>query len=102
MHFSGAIAGEKEDFCKGSLSVPIFYFIIVFLYFIFACIILSIPNNKVHKGSIVWFFRRTFCKKILPNSVNQPAVSLQIKLKNNFWGNQPTITLRSVVATFAV
>jgi hypothetical protein len=24
-----AIAGEKEDFCKGSLSLPIFYFVIV-------------------------------------------------------------------------
>jgi hypothetical protein len=40
-NFSGAVAGEKEDFCKGSLSLPIFYFVIVFLYFIFACIILS-------------------------------------------------------------
>jgi hypothetical protein len=39
--FSGAIAGEKGDFCKGSLSLPIFYFVIVLLYFIFACIILS-------------------------------------------------------------
>jgi hypothetical protein len=37
---------------------------------------------------MIWFFRRTFCKKTLPNSVNQPAVFLQIKLKNNFWGNQ--------------
>jgi hypothetical protein len=25
--------GEKEDFCKGSLSLPIFYFVIVFLTF---------------------------------------------------------------------
>jgi hypothetical protein len=39
--FFGAIAGEKEDFCKGSLSLPIFYFVIVLLYFIFACIVLS-------------------------------------------------------------
>jgi hypothetical protein len=39
--FSGAVAGEKEDFCNGSLSLPIFYFVIVLLYFIFACIILS-------------------------------------------------------------
>jgi hypothetical protein len=38
---SGAVAGEKEDFCKGGLSCPIFYFDIVLLYFIFACIILS-------------------------------------------------------------
>jgi hypothetical protein len=40
-NFSGAIAGEKEDFCKGSLSLPIFYFVIVLLYFILACIFLS-------------------------------------------------------------
>jgi hypothetical protein len=39
--FSGAVAGEKEGFCKGSLSLPIFYFVIVLLYFIFACIFLS-------------------------------------------------------------
>jgi hypothetical protein len=48
---------------------------------------------------MVWFFRRTFYKKTLPNSVNQPVVSLQIKLKNDFWEIN---TLRSVVATFAV
>jgi hypothetical protein len=39
-HFSGIIAGEKEDFCKGSLSLPIFYFVIVlftfFTLFLFA------------------------------------------------------------------
>jgi hypothetical protein len=40
-HFSGTVAGEKEDFCKGSLSCSIFYFVIVLLYFIFACIVLS-------------------------------------------------------------
>jgi hypothetical protein len=39
-NFSGAVAEEKEDFCKGSLSLPIFYIIIVLLYFIFACIFL--------------------------------------------------------------
>jgi hypothetical protein len=32
-HFFGAVAGEKEDFCKGSLSLPIFYFVIVLLTF---------------------------------------------------------------------
>jgi hypothetical protein len=32
-HFSGAVAGEKEDFCKGSLSLPTFYFVIVLLTF---------------------------------------------------------------------
>jgi hypothetical protein len=32
-HFSGTVAGEKEDLCKGSLSLPIFYFVIVLLTF---------------------------------------------------------------------
>jgi hypothetical protein len=44
--FSGTVAGEKEDFCKGSLSLPIFYFVIVLLYFIFACIVLSKIQKK--------------------------------------------------------
>jgi hypothetical protein len=38
--FSGTVAGEKEDFCKGSPSRTIFYFVSVLLYFIFACIFL--------------------------------------------------------------
>jgi hypothetical protein len=44
-NFSGAVAGEKEDICKGSLSLPIFYFVIILLYFIFACIFF-IKNTK--------------------------------------------------------
>jgi hypothetical protein len=40
-NFSGAVAGEKEDFCKGSLSRSTIYFVFVLLYFIFACIVLS-------------------------------------------------------------
>jgi hypothetical protein len=40
-NFSGTIAGEEEGFCKGSLSLLIFYFVIVLLYFIFPCIFLS-------------------------------------------------------------
>jgi hypothetical protein len=43
--FSGAVAGEKEVFCKGSLARTIFYFVIVLLYFIFACIFF-IKNTK--------------------------------------------------------
>jgi hypothetical protein len=46
-NFSGAVAGEKEDFCKGSPSLPIFYFVIVLLYFIFACIVLSKIQKKL-------------------------------------------------------
>jgi hypothetical protein len=39
--FSGAVAGEKEDFCKGSLARTSFTLFIVLLYFIFAFIFLS-------------------------------------------------------------
>jgi hypothetical protein len=39
--FSGAVAGEDEDFGKGSLSRTIFYFVFVLLYFIFSCNVLS-------------------------------------------------------------
>jgi hypothetical protein len=35
---------------------------------------ISIPNNKIRKGSMVWFFHQTFCKKALHNFVNQPVV----------------------------
>jgi steroid 5-alpha reductase family enzyme len=45
--FSGTIAREKEDFCKGSLSLPIFYFVIVLLNFIFACMVLSKNTKKL-------------------------------------------------------
>jgi hypothetical protein len=46
-NFSGAIAGEKEDFYKGSLSLPIFYFVIVLLYFIFSCIFFFKNTKKL-------------------------------------------------------
>jgi hypothetical protein len=34
-NFSGGVAGEKEDFCKGGLSLPIFYFVIILLFYFF-------------------------------------------------------------------
>jgi hypothetical protein len=52
--FSGAIAGKKEDFCKGSLSLPTFYFVIVLIYFIFACIVLS-KIQKISSFIVVTF-----------------------------------------------
>jgi hypothetical protein len=33
-HFSGAVAGEKEDFCKGSLSLPSFT-LLLFCFILF-------------------------------------------------------------------
>jgi hypothetical protein len=60
-NISGAVAGEKEDFCKGSLSLPIFFFAIVFLYFIFACIFFS----KIQKISSFIVFIFTFLVLVL-------------------------------------
>jgi hypothetical protein len=47
-NFSGAITGEEEDFCMGSLSRTIFYFVFVLLYFTFACIFLSKIQKKIN------------------------------------------------------
>jgi hypothetical protein len=59
-NFSGAVAGEKEDVCKGSLSLPIFSFVIVLLYFIFACIFLSEIQKKVSSFIVVIFYLSAF------------------------------------------
>jgi hypothetical protein len=49
-HFSGAIAGEKEDFCMGSLLLPIFYFVTVLLTF-FTLFLLASFYQKYKKIS---------------------------------------------------
>jgi hypothetical protein len=54
-NFSGAVAEEKEDFCKGSLSRSIFIFVFVFLYFTFACIVLSKIQKKLVPTIVVIF-----------------------------------------------
>jgi hypothetical protein len=46
-NFSGAVTGEKEDFCNRSLSRSTFYFVFVLLYFIFTCIVLSKTHTKI-------------------------------------------------------
>jgi hypothetical protein len=38
--FSGAVAGEEEDFCKGSFARTSFTLFFVLLYLIFTCIVL--------------------------------------------------------------
>jgi hypothetical protein len=43
--FSGAVAGEKEDFCKGSLSLPTFYFVL----FCFTLLLLASFYQKYKK-----------------------------------------------------
>jgi hypothetical protein len=40
-HFSGAVAGKKEDFCKGSFARTSFTLFIVLLLLYFTCIVLS-------------------------------------------------------------
>jgi sulfite exporter TauE/SafE len=56
-HFSGAVAGEKEDFYKGSLSLPTFYFVIVLLTF-FTLFLFASFYKKYKKISFFysWYF----------------------------------------------
>jgi hypothetical protein len=46
--FFGAVAGEKEDFCKGSLSLPIFFTLLLFclVFLLYFCLHLFIKNTK--------------------------------------------------------
>jgi hypothetical protein len=48
-NFSGAVAGKKEDFCKGSFARTSFTLFEFCFYFIFACIVLS----KIQKNSFL-------------------------------------------------
>jgi hypothetical protein len=43
--FSGVVAGEKEDLCMGSLSLSIFYFVIVLLTFFTLFLLASFNKN---------------------------------------------------------
>jgi hypothetical protein len=78
--FSSTIAKEKEDFCKGSLSLPIFllcYSFAYFLYFICVCIFLS----KIQKISS--FYSCYFCWSIivlLYHAFYQWLISLKLDL----------------------
>jgi hypothetical protein len=76
-HFSGAVAREKEDFCKGSFARKSFTLFIVLLYFIFACIVLS----KTQKISS--FYSCYFCWSVivlLYHAFYQWLVSLKLNL----------------------
>jgi hypothetical protein len=46
-HFFWRRCQGERGFLQGSLSLPIFYFVIVLLYFIFACIFLSKIQKKL-------------------------------------------------------
>jgi hypothetical protein len=49
-HFSGAVSGEKDNFCKGSLLLPSFYIVIVLLTF-FTLFLLASFYQKYKKIS---------------------------------------------------
>jgi hypothetical protein len=44
--FSGAVAGEEEDFCEGSFCTHILYFVLSFALLFFTCTILSKTQKK--------------------------------------------------------
>jgi hypothetical protein len=54
--FSGAVAGEEEDFYEGSFCTHILYFVLSFaLLYFFTCIILSKPKKIRILGSCYFF-----------------------------------------------
>jgi hypothetical protein len=76
---SGTVAGEKEDFCKGSLSLTIFYFVFVLLYFIFcffACIFLS----KIQKNS--FYFKLLFMSSLVVATMSSEEMIFTFKQKS--------------------
>src|SRR3954447_11274650 len=64
--FSGAVAGEKDHFCKGSLSLSIFLLCYCFFFLIFVCCVLSkIQKNKFTLYSC--YYRLSYyCKMNIP------------------------------------
>jgi hypothetical protein len=54
-NFSGAIVGEKEDFCKGSFSRTIFYFVFVLFCFILFLLASFYQKYKRKSSFIVTF-----------------------------------------------
>jgi hypothetical protein len=74
-NFFGAVVEEKEDFYKGSLSLPIFYFIVL-LYFIFACIFLS----KIQKNS--FYFKLLFMTSLVSVTMSLEEMIFTFKQKS--------------------
>jgi hypothetical protein len=73
---SGAVAEEKEDFCKGNLSRTIFYFVFVSFYFIFACIFLS----KIQKNS--FYFKLLFVSSVVAVTMSPEEMIFIFKQKS--------------------
>jgi hypothetical protein len=76
-NFSGAVAGEKDDFCKGSLSLPIFYFVIVLLYFIFC---LHLFYQKYKKNSS--YFKLLFMSSLVSFTMSPEEMIFTFKQKS--------------------
>jgi hypothetical protein len=53
--FSGAVAGEKEDFCKGSFARTSFTLFYVLLYLIFTCIIFIKNIQKIVSFTVAYY-----------------------------------------------
>jgi hypothetical protein len=75
-NFSDTVAGEKEDFCKGSLSCSTIYFVFVLLYFTFACTILS----KIQKNS--YYFKLLFMSSLVAITISPEEMIFTFKQKS--------------------
>jgi hypothetical protein len=73
--FSGAIAEEKEDFCKGSLSRSIFYL----LLFCFILFFLALFYQK-HKNSS--YFKLLFMSSLVAVTMSPEEMILTFKQKS--------------------
>jgi hypothetical protein len=80
--FSGAVAGDKEDFCKRSLARTIFYFVLVLLYFIFACIFLPKIQKNSFLYSCFYLFAFSFARMGTPE--NTKLCDFTSTKNNNF------------------
>jgi hypothetical protein len=105
--FYGAIAEEKEDFYKESLSRTIFYFVFVLLYFIFACIVVSKIQN------ISFYFKLLFmsCLVTITMSPEEMIFTFKQKSEESFkeaWSRiydwhgktEPKMTLSLLLSSF--
>jgi hypothetical protein len=88
-NFSGAVAGEKEDFCKESLTLPIFYFVIVLLIF-FTLFLLAYFYQRYKKISSFYWLKDFPKKEVLQIRVGVCAIIWAMwNVRNNFIFNKP-------------
>jgi hypothetical protein len=75
--FSGAVAGEKEDFYKGSLACTILYFVFCFALFYF-CFDRFIKNTK----KVSFYFNLLFMSNLVATTMSPEEMIFTFKQKS--------------------